>query len=126
MQASASGRAPATSKRGLTMKKSSIVQLGLTSAMAAALLGCHRREVARCVDESDHVVDDKYCAEIERGRIPGVYPVLVPYRWYYGGVGLMPGMRASGGSYTPASGATTVRGGFGGTAAADGAGGRGE
>jgi hypothetical protein len=108
------------------MKKSSIVQLGLTSAMAAALLGCGRREVANCVDESDHVVDDKYCDEMDRSHSAGVYPVVIPYRWYYGGMGLMPGMRASGGSYTPSPGLATVRGGFGGTGAADGAGGGGE
>jgi hypothetical protein len=103
------------------MKKSKLVSLGLTSAMALILVGCDdRREAQRCVDQNGLVVDDEYCQQ--QSAPPGGGG----YHWYYGGSGYYPGETASGGSYTPTAGYsamrpsepgfadTVVRGGFGG------------
>ena len=100
------------------MKRSAMVKLGLTSAMAAALTGCAgKKEVSRCVDQNDKVVEDRLCGEPERVRSSGMSPVFVPYHWYYGGAGFALGALARGGGYTPTPGRTAVRGGFGSTGA---------
>ena len=105
-----------------TRKKSGLVKLGLTTAMALTLrCGGPRREAQRCVDEYWRVVEDRYCEQS-----PGAAPH--PYHWYYGGSGYYPGQAASGGSERPSAGAEAVRtsspgfspssvsrGGFGGT-----------
>ena len=76
----------------------------------------------RCVDAQNHVVDDKFCANLPQNQSqqqPGV--VFVPmYRYYYGGMGgYTPGSIATGGGYTPSAGVSyatsTTRGGFGGS-----------
>ena len=116
------------------MKKSRLVSLGLTPAMALILVSCERRrEAQRCVDQNQGsvrvgnlwlanglVVDDKYCQQQPAPHGGG------GYHWYYGGSGYYPGETASGGSYTPTPGYsamrpsepgfadTVVRGGFGG------------
>jgi hypothetical protein len=99
------------------MKKTSMVKLGLTSAVAAALAGCGRSEASRCVDYTDRVVDERYCKDMEQNRSRGFSTGYYPYRWYYGGLGYALGSRAAGGGYAPSStGSGTVRGGFGSTA----------
>ena len=98
------------------MKRSAMVKLGLTSAMAAALAGCAgKKEVSRCVDQNDRVVEDRLCGDAERPRSQGFGPMFLPYSWYYGGSGFLPGASARGGRYMPTPGATAVRGGFGAT-----------
>jgi hypothetical protein len=112
------------------MKKSRLVSLELTSAMAVILVGCDessqptRREVQRCVDQNRHVVGDEYCQQ-QPAPPGGAPPGGVPYHWYYGGSGYYPGETASGGYETPTPGYsamrpsepgfedTVVRGGFG-------------
>ena len=75
-------------------------------------------EQQRCVDEQNHVVDDKFCANQPQQQ-PGQSLVFVPpYRYYYGGTGSYSiGSVATGGGYTRSSGASyatsTSRGGFG-------------
>lgn len=105
------------------MKRSAMVKLGLTSAMAAALTGCAgKKEVSRCVDQNDKVVEDRLCGEPEPVRSSGMSPVFVPHHWYYGGAGFALGALASGGRYTPTPGRTAVRSGFGATGEGTGAG----
>ena len=105
------------------MKRSAMVKLGLTSAMAAALTGCAgRKEVSRCVDEHDRVVEDRLCGEPEHAQRSGIGPMFVPYHWYYGGTGFALGALAGGGRYTSTPGGTVVRSGFGSTGAGTGAG----
>ena len=114
------------------MKRTAMVKLGLTSAIAAALTACAKQQAARCVDYTDRVVDEKYCGEMERNRGSGFSTGYYPYRWYYGGAGYALGARALGGSYVRPSGngssggsssaGGTSRGGFGSTAAGSGAG----
>lgn len=89
------------------MKKSSLVSLGLTSAMAIALMGCDddRREAQRCVDQNGLVVDDKYCQQ--QPVTPGGGDYVD--HWYYGGRGYYPGETAAGGSYTPTPGYSAMR-----------------
>jgi hypothetical protein len=84
----------------------------------------------RCVDEQNHVVDDKLCANlpdqqgIQQQRPDGhggFLPLFIPYRYYYGGWGGYGlGSVVGGGSYAPAAGRSyttrsgvTTRGGFG-------------
>ena len=101
------------------MKRSAMVRLGLTSAMAAALTGCGgRKEISRCVDENNRVVEDRLCGDAgqsERTGGHGFGPVFLPYRWYYGGAGYALGSMVGGGGYSARPGSTVVRGGFGGT-----------
>lgn len=112
------------------MKKSSAVNLGLLSALAAVLTSCgpgepeQKVEVQRCVNQyTNTVVDDKDCEEAERARRSGNFGYY-PFMWYYGGRGYTPGSAVSGGSYTPTpgfsgvrasspTGAQIIRGGFG-------------
>jgi len=103
------------------LKKSSHIQLGLLATFVLSLTSCQRKEMQRCVDESQIVVDDHYC-EINDAH----------YRWYYGGGGNYgAGSAASGGSFSPHSGMTGVtsssvsRGGFG-SSGGHGSGGAGE
>jgi hypothetical protein len=88
------------------MKKSRLVSLGLTPAMAIALIGCEdRREVQRCVDQNGLVVDDKYCQQ--QPVAPGGGGDV--YRWYYGGTGYYPGETAADGYYIPTPGYSAMR-----------------
>lgn len=103
------------------MKKSSHIQLGLLAALALSLTSCQRREMQRCVDETQIVVDDHYCEAND-----------AHYHWYYGGGGSYArGSSASGGSFFPHAGVTGVtsssvsRGGFG-SSGGHGSGGSGE
>ena len=103
------------------MKRTSIVKLGLTSAVAAALGGCGQNHAGRCVDYTDRIVEERYCKDMEQSRSRGFSTGYYPYRWYYGGLGYGIGSRAVGGGYAPsAQGGSTVRGGFGSTAATSG------
>jgi hypothetical protein len=104
------------------LKKSSHVSLGLLAALAVSLTSCNRREMQRCVDDHDMVVNDQFCDQ----GYGGSYPRSGGYHWYYGGSGsYLPGSQAFGGSATPhagfssvrSSGASVSRGGFGGSAA---------
>src|SRR5258705_7506867 len=96
------------------MKRSTQVTAPLLAAAALSLLnGCRKPEMQRCVDEQNHVVDDKFCANlpdqqgIQQQRPDGhggFLPLFIPYRYYYGGwggYGLGSGVR--GGSYAPAA-----------------------
>ena len=97
----------------------------------AFLAGCREREMQRCVDQKNTVVDDSFCAKQQQAQQPnpagGFYPY--PYRWYYGGSGgFAPGSVVSGGGFDPVAGhsyaSPTARGGFG-SSGGDGDGGHG-
>jgi hypothetical protein len=101
------------------MKRSTQVTAPLLAATALSLLtGCHR-EMQRCVDEHNNVVDDSFCqnqsAQQQRPDGHGGFIPFYPYRFYYGGWGGYGlGTQVGGGSYTPVPGASyTTRGGFG-------------
>lgn len=84
-------------------KKSAVVKLGITTAMALALrCGGPRREAQRCVDGNGQVVEDRYCRQ---GPVGAPYA----YHWWYGGSGYYPGERVSGGSDRPTPGTSAVR-----------------
>jgi hypothetical protein len=115
-----------------TMRRSAHVFAPLLASAALALAtGCNSADPQRCVDEQNHVVDPKFCANLPPGAISSgtsrngggyfggnglFYPHL--YRNYYGG-SFLPGGIVSGGSYTPLAGHSysfssgTSRGGFG-------------
>ena len=109
------------------MKRSAQVTAPLLATAALSLLsGCQKPEMQRCVDEQNHVVDDKFCAnlpnqqDVQQERPDGhggFLPIFLPYRYYYGGWGsFTPGTHADGGAFSPTAGrnyATTSRGGFG-------------
>jgi hypothetical protein len=112
------------------MKRSLHVSAPLLAAAALALnTGCRQTQMARCVDEQNRVVDDKYCDNPEQYRFVGPYGTYGPiYRPYYGGGGsYFIGSTATGGSYSPSSGesyaTSTSRGGFGSSFAGSGSGG---
>src|SRR5258705_3834841 len=95
------------------MKRSTQVTAPLLAATALSILtGCRKPEMQRCVDEQNHVVDDKLCANlpdqqgIQQQRPDGhggFLPIFIPYRYYYGGLGGYRPRRAVGrGSYAPA------------------------
>ena len=113
------------------MRRSNQVAAPLLAATALSILtGCQKPEMQRCVDEQNHVVDDKLCANLPNQQNPqqqhpdghgGFIPIIIPYRYYYGGWGGFGlGSVVGGGAYTPdpsrsyvnRSGVTT-RGGFG-------------
>ena len=79
----------------MTNRKTGMIRLGLTSAMALALTSCGQREARRCVDGKDVIVDDQYC------QGPNPYP----YRWYYGGNGFGSSAEALGSSGSGGEGA---------------------
>lgn len=112
------------------MRRSRQVAAPLLAAAALAILsGCRKPAMQRCVDEQNHVVDDKLCANQPQGQQQrsdshgGFIPFFIPYHYYYGGWGgyglgstvggggLTPGF---GRSYATRSGVST-RGGFGGS-----------
>ncbi len=108
------------------MRRSSQVIAPLLASVAASLLaGCHSGpEMQRCVDQQNHVVDPKFCAALPQNanqqQGPGYVPMIMPYRYYYGGYGGYGiGSLVGGGGYTPAAGHSysfsggTSRGGFG-------------
>ena len=118
------------------MRRSNHVIAPLLAASAMTLLtGCHHKDIERCVDESNHVVDPSFCKNLPPGAQQPVAGTPqnngVPYsnnnlflahsyRYYYGGGGGWGiGSIASGGSYAPATGHSysfssgTSRGGFG-------------
>ena len=113
------------------MKRSTQVTAPLLAATALSILtGCRKPEMQRCVDEQNHVVDDKLCANlpdqqgIQQQRPDGhggFLPLFIPYHYYYGGLGGYGlGSVVGGGSYAPAAGRSyttssgvTTRGGFG-------------
>jgi hypothetical protein len=113
------------------MRRSTQVTAPLLAATALSILtGCRKPEMQRCVDEQNHVVDDKLCANlpdqqgIQQQRPDGhggFLPIFIPYHYYYGGWGGYGlGSVVGGGSYAPAAGRSyttrsgvTTRGGFG-------------
>src|SRR5271168_500599 len=102
------------------MKRSTQVAAPLLAAAALAITtGCNR-QMQRCVDENNKVVDDSFCQNQpnqtqQRPDGHGGFVTFFPYRSYYGGWGGYGiGTAAGGGSYSPAPGASYVtRGGFG-------------
>jgi len=102
------------------MRRSAHVFAPLLAATAVALsTGCHQQpEPQRCVDEQNHVVDPKFCANLPPGAISsgtstnqggyyGSNGIFIPhlYRNYYGGLGgYALGSIVSGGSYAPVAG----------------------
>ena len=126
-----------------TMRRSAYVFAPLLASAAVALgTGCHQQpEPQRCVDEQNHVVDQKYCANLPPGAISSGTPdnkggyygangIFMPhmYRSYYGGLGgYALGSIVSGGSFSPVAGHSystsssgTSRGGFGSSFSGDG------
>ena len=96
----------------------------LAAAAVSILTGCRPKEMQRCVDEHDNVVDDKLCANLPQNAVQqrpdghgGFIPFILPYRYYYGGGGgLGAGSRVYGGGYQPQPNHryTSPRGGSGG------------
>ena len=116
------------------MKRSAKVTAPLLASLALGITsGCRKPEMQRCVDENNHVVDDKLCAnqpqtgDQQQNQNPtthGYVPYIPLYHYYYGGWGGYGlGSLAGGGTTTPAEGHSyinssgvrtgTVRGGFG-------------
>jgi hypothetical protein len=103
------------------MKRSTQVTAPLLAAAALSLLtGCRKPEMQRCVDEHNNVVDDSFCknqpaAQQRPDGHGGFIPVIIPYRYYYGGYGGYGlGTQVGGGTFTPTPGRSyTTRGGFG-------------
>ena len=106
------------------MRRSTQVTAPLLAAAALSILtGCRKPEMQRCVDEQNHVVDDKLCANLpdqqgiqqQRPDGHGGFIPFFPYHYYYGGWGGYGlGSQAGGGSYSPTPGRSyTSRGGFG-------------
>lgn len=111
------------------MRRSAHVFAPLLAATAVAVTGCHNAEPQRCVDEANHVVEPKFCANLPPGSQQplggnttnggGTYGnggIFYPhmYRYYYGGLGgYALGSIVSGGGYAPLTGHTygNVRGG---------------
>jgi len=87
------------------------------------LAGCQKREMQRCVDENNRVVDDSFCAGQPQAQDPNSTVSHPYYHFYYGGWGGYGiGTQAGGGSPVPKAGTTyvsssgrttTIRGGFG-------------
>ena len=132
------------------MRRSAYVFAPLLASAAVALsTGCHQAEPQRCVDETNHVVDPKFCSNLPPGAQQPVvgntnnggghyggggifYPHM--YRYYYGGLGgYALGSVVNGGSYAPVPGHSygnvrggstsvsgTSRGGFGGSFSSSG------
>ncbi|AFL90383.1 hypothetical protein Terro_4178 [Terriglobus roseus DSM 18391] len=82
----------------------------LAAAAVSILTGCRPKEMQRCVDEHDNVVDDKLCANLPQNAVQqqrpdghgGFIPFILPYRYYYGGGGgYGMGSRVFGGGYQP-------------------------
>ncbi len=100
------------------MRRSAHVFAPILASAALALTGCRTPDPQRCVDEQNHVVDPKFCANLPPGATAagtldnhgGYYDsggFFFPhtYRNYYGGTGgSLMGSTMSGGSYTPLSG----------------------
>jgi hypothetical protein len=104
------------------MKRSTQVAAPLLAAAALAMtVGCRRPEMQRCVDENNTIVDDNLCKnqpnqpQQRSDGHGGFIPIILPYRYYYGGWGGFGlGGRADGGSFAPTAGRSyTTRGGFG-------------
>jgi hypothetical protein len=104
------------------MKRSTQVTAPLLATAALAILtGCRAPEMQRCVDEHNNVVDDSFCknqpnqAQQRPDGHGGFIPIILPYRYYYGGWGGYGiGTHAEGGAFTAAPGRSyTTRGGFG-------------
>jgi hypothetical protein len=84
----------------------------LAAAAVSILAGCRPKEMQRCVDEHDNVVDDKLCANLPQNAVQqrpdghgGFFPLILPYRYYYGGGGgYRAGSRVFGGGYQPQPG----------------------
>jgi hypothetical protein len=115
------------------MRRSTHVAAPLLAATAIAMMtGCRKPEMQRCVDESNKVVDDSFCANLPQAGNQeyqnlgghGSVPYIPMYHYYYGGWGgYALGALAGGGSAAPVEGRNyinshgvrtgTVRGGFG-------------
>lgn len=134
------------------MRRSHAVSLTILATISTTLLlyGCDEQnsneDIKHCVDENDNVVDEAQCGTIDSDAgiadmtdpdtgvvhhgshgSGGIY--FIPYRWYYGGGGVVrsPGTRVSGGTYSPSVGrsysapSTVIsRGGFGSTGRSSG------
>lgn len=97
------------------MKRSprAIVTPLLAAAAVSILTGCRPKQMQRCVDEHENVVDDKFCADQPGGAQTvvqqrpdghgGFVPIIIPmYRYYYGGSGTYGmGSHVYGGGYQP-------------------------
>ena len=101
------------------MKRSIQVCTPLLAAAALTLIsGCRKPQMQRCVDEENHVVDDKFCQNLSSQQ-PGAPAAngigFVPYHFYYGGFGgYNLGSVVTGGSTIATPGVSyTTRGGFG-------------
>jgi hypothetical protein len=115
------------------MRRSAQVVAPLLAATAIAMMtGCRKPEMQRCVDESNKVVDDNFCANLPQAGGQqyqnlgggGFVPYVPMYHYYYGGWGgYALGTLVGGGSTNPIGGRSyitsrgvrtgTVRGGFG-------------
>ena len=105
-------------------RATNIVTPLLAAAALSVLTGCRPKEMQRCVDDQNHVVDDKLCAGQPQQVVQqqpnghgGFFPIFIPhYRYYYGGGGGYGfGSGVYGGGYVPQPGrsyATAGRSGF--------------
>lgn len=87
----------------------------LAAAALSILTGCRPKEMQRCVDENNNVVDEKLCGGPQRQVVHqqsdghgGFVPLFIPmYRNYYGGGGgYGMGSRVYGGGYTQVPGSS--------------------
>lgn len=96
------------------MRRPSHIATPLLAAAALSILtGCRPREMQRCVDENNNVVDDKLCGGQPQQVMHqqpdghgGFIPLFIPmYRNYYGGGGGYGlGSRVYGGGYSQVPG----------------------
>ncbi len=85
------------------------VSLVALPVLALAFAACGEDETAYCVDQSDRIVENRYCDEnAVRANNGGGGAAILPFFWYYGGRAagggsLVPGSRISGGERIAAS-----------------------
>ena len=71
------------------------VSLVALPVLALAFAACGEDETAYCVDQSDRIVENRYCDEnAVRANNGGGGAAILPFFWYYGG-------RAAGGRFVP-------------------------
>ena len=80
----------------------------ILTVLPLAFAACGEDETAYCVDQSDRIVENRYCDESAVRANNGSGAALLPFFWYYGGRAggggrLVPGTRISGGDRVAAS-----------------------
>jgi hypothetical protein len=84
------------------------VSLVALPVLALAFAACGEDETAYCVDQSDRIVENRYCDENAVRANNGSGAAVLPFFWYYGGRArsggsLVAGSRITGGERVAAS-----------------------